>query len=239
MATVKSYAKNSGRDVIVTLFKIGATLEGALTDGDSLAIGKYYFIKSLGTSTALPAGLKVGLMFYSYAATSLAVGDSVIEVSDPWDTMRTIGFANSKDLSFSKTTYDATVDYDEFVDTQTEDKVDMSGSFNGFKLINWKVVDSAVTESNAQFIDNIIQSPEGTEVVTRKNEILLLGFIYSKEVPLPGATVDMTVVPCVLTGNSEGSAYGNATTQNMTFTGTARSADGAIPCKLTITYAVA
>lgn len=236
MALEKTWTKGGGRDVIVSVVKNVQTLTG---DGTSVAleVGKFYIATAKADVSAFDSGVTLNRPFRATAATTLEDGDVAIELSDLWEESRIAGMANSKSLTFSKSTFDATTDFDDYTDKISEDQVEISGSFDGFKLLGVFPEDSAITDINKQFTNIDVEAADGTITsIDRCDDKLYLAFIYQKTEPVAGETVDITFVSCVLSSDGESSSYGSAHTQNVSFEGTAFSDFGAVPSKLTVTF---
>ena len=237
MALEKTWTKGGGRDVIVSVVKaVGSTLVG---DGSTVALedGKFYVASAIAESSAFETGVKVGRPFRAVGSTTLSVGDKAVELTNLWEESRIAGMANSKSLNFSRSTFDGTTDFDDYTDKISEDQVEISGSFDGFKLLGIFPEDSAIVDINRQFTNVDVEAADGSIVsIDRSNDKLYLAFIYQKTAPVAGDVVDITFVPCTLSSNGESSSYGSAHTQNVAFEGTSFSDFGAIPSKLTVTF---
>lgn len=218
--------KSGGRDVIVSLI----TESAALTTGSTVK-GGYYAVKTVATSSsALPSGLEPGMVFCSQTAITLASGDSVIPLSDPWSSANMIGFANSKDLSQTKTTFDCTTDADEDSDQRSDGIVARSGNINGIKLNNDEGT-SASYKLAAQFIDTVRQTADSIDVESHSTPIVLLAFVYTKT-KVSGNMHEVVFLPAMLSSDGESSSYGAATTRQMAYVGCAATDAGTKPTRV-------
>ena len=230
----KNYKKSGGRDVIVSLVESTATITGDGTT--SLEVGKWYVATSKATTSSGIDAFKIGRPFMAKTAISLAEGDNVEELTDFWDKTNIVGFANSKSLSFSKSSFDVTTDGDDYYDKITEEQVEVSGSFDGFKYLGVTSEDSAITKINRIFTDITIQTSEGDKVLERENKALYLVFLFSKTLPKSGDILDATFVPVYLTSNAENAAYSSGNTQNISFEGAESSEFGGVTAKSVVEY---
>lgn len=229
------YKKSGGRDVLVSLVEKVAELAG---DGSttSLTVGTWYVATSKAESSSAIDDFKVGIPFLAKTAITLETGDDVVELTDLWGAKQVIGFSNSKSLSFSKSSFDVTTDSDDFYDKITEEQVEISGSFDGFKLLGVQDEDNAIVKLNRQFTDVLIQDGTTDKVLERTNEVLYLAFLYKKGKPSTGDTVDISFTPVNITSGAESSSYGSGNTQNISFEGANSSDFGALPAKAVVTY---
>jgi len=230
-----TYKKVGGRDVIVSLVEVAQTLTG---DGSTVTLtkGKWYIPNSKAASGSAIDTFELNIPFLAKSDITLESGDVVLELTDFWDKNYIIGFANSKSLSFSKSSFDVTTDFDDYYDKMTEEQVELSGSFEGFKLLKATDKETAIVKVNREFTNITIQTDEGEEVLTRTNKKLYLAFVYSKTKPTTGDTIDITFTPVSLTSNAENSSYGSGTTQNISFEGNSYSEFGALPAKAVVVY---
>ena len=230
-----NYKKSGGRDVIVSLVESVSTIEGDGTSS-SLEVGKWYSATSKATTGSAIEAFKIGRPFYAKTAITLEVGDDVVELTDFWAKENIVGFANSKSLSFSKSSFDTTVDWDDYYDKITEEQVEVTGSFDGFKLLGITDEDSAVMKVNRAFTDITIQTATEDKVLERTNDVMYLAFCFSKSAPKAGDTINITFTPVSLTSNAESSQYSSGNTQNISFEGSAKSTFGAVTSKSVAVY---
>ena len=225
----KKKDKSGGRDVVVV----------SLTETEVTAVEKGHFysvVSKKRSESQLPAGIIAGKVFLAEEAIpSLSGEDKVIDLGTIWDADGKIphtvlvGFANSKDLSQTKSTFDATTDGDDDSDQRSDGLVSRSGNFNGIKYNNEHVADSASAKLAARFIDTVEQTAEGITVTEASTPIDLIAFIYAKAKPLPGNRVEIIFLPCILSTDGESSSYNNATTRNIAFVGCAATDKGTKP----------
>lgn len=232
----KNYKKSGGRDVIVSLVESAASITGDGT-ASTLEVGKWYVATSKATTASGIEEFKIGRPFMAKTAISLAEGDNVEELTDFWDKTNIVGFANSKSLSFSKSSFDVTTDGDDYYDKITEEQVEVSGSFDGFKYLGVTSEDSAITKINRIFTDVTVQTADGDKVLERENKALYLAFLFSKTKPKTGSILDVTFVPVYLTANAENASYGSGNTQNISFEGAESSDFGGVTSKSVVEYA--
>jgi len=230
-----TYKKGGGRDVIVSLVESVATITG--DDTATLEVKKWYVATEIAEGSEL-SDFKVGRPFMAKEAITLSAGDSVEELNDFWTAENIVGFANSKSLSFSKNSFDTTVDYDETYDKITETQVEASGSFDGFKLLGVTSEDNAVVKLNRHFSDIVLQTATENIVLEKNNDIEYLAFVYSKTKPVTGDVLDVTFIPVSLTSNAENSAYSSGHTQNISFEGSSKAPNcgGAVLSKSVVVY---
>lgn len=230
-----TYKKGGGRDVIVSLVESVATITG---DGTiTLEAGKWYVPTAIADGSEI-SDFKIGRPFMAKEGYILSVGDSAEELTDFWLKDNVIGFANSKSLSFSKNSFDVTVDYDETYDKITETQVEVSGSFDGFKLLGITSEDNAIAKVNRHFSDIVLQTADGNTTLEKTNDIEYLAFVYSKTKPKTGDVLDVTFVPVSLTSNAENSAYSSGHTQNISFEGSSKAPNcgDAVTSKSVVVY---
>ena len=230
-----NYKKGGGRDVIVSLVESAASIVGDGTT-ESLEIKKWYVPTAKAEISSAIDEFLVGRPFMAKEATVLAVGDTVEELTDFWLKNNIVGFANSKSLSFSKASFDTTVDWDDYYDKITEEQVEVSGSFDGFKLLGITDETSSIMKVNRAFTDIVVQTADTNTTLVRTNEVFYLAFCYSKNTPKVGETIDITFIPVSLTSNAENSAYSSGHTQNISFEGSNKSVFGAVTSKSVAVY---
>ncbi len=223
--------KSTGREVWAML--LDETTE--VTTGN-LSANHLYGIKAKASSdSGLPSGLEVGDVLFGQTGVTvtLASGDIVIDLGDPFDEDKLIGFARSKDITRTKNTVDMTCDGDlsDYGDVRIDPIVAVSGSINGYK-VNGLGATTASRKIDAMFSKQIIQASDGTfTTVEKSDEIALIALIYIKDLRADNS-VDIDIVPCVFTSNGDSTDYGSATSKSTAFTGCASSAKGILPCTL-------
>jgi len=229
MAQLK-YTKQSGRKAIVSLIT-----EGELLSTGSLTKGTFYTVISKATTgSVLPAA--VGHQFLATAAETLASGDSVLPLSNPWTPEAIFGFANSKDFSQSKNSYDQTVDWDEDADTAVEDLVNRTGNINGF-VLNDAPEGCAYNKLQAEFMHSVDQNAEqdANKEMKVSSPVHLIAYIDNKDTPVAGDKVFIRFIACTMTQEGESSSYGSATTCQIAWTGASKTAAGSMSTKLAAT----
>lgn len=226
--------KGGGRDVIVSLVEAAQTITGNGTT--TLEDGKWYIATEKAATGSGVDDFLPGRPFKGSDDITPAVGDTVIELTDFWEKKHIVGFANSKSLTLSKSSFDVTTDWDEYYAKQTEEQVEITGSFDGYKINGIVDEETSIVKLNRQFTDIVIQTAEGNQTLERTNEDLYFAFIYQKTAPKTGDTVDITFTPAVVTSNAESSQYSSGNTQNISFEGTSYSEFGAMPSKAVVVY---
>lgn len=228
--------KSSGREVWAMLLDESTVIVG---DGSTttLAAGHLYAIKSKKSAgSALPAGLGEGDVLFGQTGVTvtLAVGDDVYDLGDPFDTSKLIGFARSKDITRTKNTIDMTVDGDignGVVDQRIDPLVSVSGNINGLK-VNGLPATAASRKIDAMFAKQIIQAADGTFTTLDKSDaIVIVALVYINKLRADNS-VDIDIVPCVFTSNGDSTDYGSATSKSTAFTGVAKSQNGILPCTI-------
>lgn len=227
--------KSSGREVWAMLLDESTVIVGDGTK--TLTAGHLYAIKSKASSASgLPAGLGEGdVLFGQNAVTvTLAVGDDVYDLGDPFDTDKLIGFARSKDITRTKNTIDMTVDGDignGVVDQRIDPLVSVSGNINGLK-VNGLPATAASRKIDAMFAKQIIQAEDGTfTTLDKSDDIVIVALVYINKLRADNS-VDIDIVPCVFTSNGDSTDYGSATSKSTAFTGVAKSQNGILPCTI-------
>ena len=227
--------KSSGREVWAMLLDESTVIVGDGTK--TLAAGHLYAIKSKASSSSgLPAGLGEGDVLFGQNGVSvtLAVGDDVYDLVDPFDTDKLIGFARSKDITRTKNTIDMTVDGDignGVVDQRIDPLVSVSGNINGLK-VNGLPATAASRKIDAMFAKQIIQAADGTfTTLDKSDEIVIVALVYINKLRADNS-VDIDIVPCVFTSNGDSTDYGSATSKSTAFTGVATSENGILPCTI-------
>ena len=230
--------KSTGREVWAMLLDDSTVINtaGALTKNH------LYAIKAKASSgSGLPSGLDEGDTFYEVektTQTTLVSGDSVIDLGDPFDKTKLIGFARSKDISRTKNTVDVTVDADEDSDVRIDPLVAVSGNINGYK-INGTPATDAGRKIDAMFVKQIIEAADGTVTTIEKSDkTALIALIYIKNLRSDNS-VELVIQPCVFTSNGDSTDYGSPTSKSTAFTGNALSENGVKPCVLSVTLPAA
>jgi len=237
--------KTLGRDVIYCLLN-ETVIEGDGSTTKVLAGHLFAKIKVADTSSAIGTGtlyanIKLGKATMAQADITLASGDKVVDLGDPFELNSTgemkylVGFARSKSINYSKSTVDMTVDKDEFTDQRSDGLVAISGDINGYKL-NCNESTSATFKLENMFIDIVVQNGTTTEGSTyeKSTPIVVLALIWQKTINA-GGLVEIDVVPAQITSMGDSADYGSATTRNMSWTGCAKSEKGVIPTKCHVT----
>lgn len=231
MAQLK-YTKQSGRKAIVSLITEGTPLAGG--SSVTLTKGTFYTVTKKNTTSVLPAS--VGHQFLATTALALAEGEEVIPLSNPWTADAIFGFANSKDFSQSKNSYDQTVDWDEDADTAVEDLVNRTGNINGF-VLNDAPEGCAYNQLQAEFMHTVDQNASDTDNKEMKvsSPVHLIAYIDNKDTPVAGDKVFIRFIACTMTQEGESSSYGSATTCQIAWTGASKTAAGSMSTKLAAT----
>lgn len=243
--------KPDGKDVLSYLLDDSVIIESTSTDptikkGHLYAVLAYAESGSVLPGTVVEEGgvqvfvpaLEIGKCFFNTDSNkTLAAGDKVVELGTMLDDAKLIGYANSKDFTESKSTFDNSVDEDGADGDQgVSPMVSVSGNINGLRL-NGKPLSSAVRIIDAKFADQIITSASGTTSVLKQNsDPELVAFVYGRPDGL-GNDFDVKIVPVNFSSNGNSSAYNSATSKSVAWVATVKSRNGVKRCDVTATLA--
>lgn len=180
----------------------------------SLKAGHFYYVKARGASSAVPEAYKTMKPFYcGSTAITVAEDDEVFELNAKF-----LSYANSKNLSYEKTTTDVTCDKDDSNNYVCDGSVNISGSINGYDLLEDGT--AAIDEIRLRFRD--ILDTSGEEAVFKDAKLTvkdLLVFIWDAKDATTGTYVGMDFVPCFITTQTRDVAYQSGQTFNMDIQG--------------------
>lgn len=198
-------------------------LEKAATkvQAGALQKGHFYYMTAKGASSSLPEGIPLMTPFYNNMdSVTVAADDEVWELNAYF-----LSYANSKNLSFEKTTTDVTCDKDQSNNYVCDGSINVTGSINGYDLIGDG--NSAIDKIKSRF-RNILDTSSSEAAYTEAKLTVkdLIVFIWDAKDAVDGEFVDMDFIPCFITSHSRDAAYQSGQTMDVNIQGCDSTDDG-------------
>lgn len=231
MAQKITQKKQSGRAAVVALIT-----EGTEVTTGALTLGVFYTVTAKASSSSALTKAEIGHQFLCTEATTLAEGDKVVPLSDPWSKESFLGFANSKSYDENKNTYDQTDDWDDEADNGVENLVNRTGSISGVAL-NDAPEGCPYNAIMAEFQHTVDQNATtaANQEMKQTTPTRLIAYIDNKEKPKAGDKVDIRFFPVNFTSHGEASSYGGVSTCQFGWSGASATAAGSKPTRVKAT----
>lgn len=180
-----------GSDGKLTVGSFGELLEPS----DTLVIGTWYLVFTVGSASVFPDGATAGYMFKATAADTLATGDSC----KAWASVDLCD-VQSWGLEFSKGEVDVTTMCDSSKVYRAA-KTDITGTLEGVFTVG--VTDSKDGFQN-QFVSIVKQDDDATEpyVIDMVGDATIIAQLYTDKTTVEGEWESFYLVPLTLTGFS-------------------------------------